>query len=140
MKFKSAVPKEYEWIVADAVLNQAAPVTGTKYEVLAETKNVRIIGIAIKVTWTVQPTPLELEVIVDGEQMLFSKTDPVTATLYYPKPSSDRAPATFYLDTVDHPLSRAFLFEGKTVTVNVETTGGTVSNLFCRVKYQVKRS
>ena len=138
MKFKPAVPKEYEWIVADALLNQATPGTGTKYEVLAETRNVRIIGITIVCTWTVQPTPLECWVTVDDEQIRFRVDNPISATQYRCEHNLSGAPTSQSL-TAGYIALLPFLCEGKKVKVEAEITAGTVSNLGCRVKYQVKR-
>ena len=71
----------------DASLNQANPVSGTKYTVLDTIRNVRIIGIEVNVTWTVQPSPLEIHITIDGQTLRFFKTDPVSATAYFCKNS-----------------------------------------------------
>jgi len=120
---------------ADAVLDQAAPVSGDKYTVLDTTKNVRIFAISLIVTWTVQPTPLELHITIDGQTQKYSMTNPVSATGYQPKLASGRAAGIMFLDPTDTIISRAFLFEARSIKIEVETTGGTVSNLHCRVKY-----
>lgn len=119
---------------ADATLSQANPVSGTKYEVLATTKNVRIISITGYVEWTVQPTPLEAHITIDGQALRATKIDPVTATTYYTEISAGGT-LTFVFTTTDHAHSRAFLFEGRNVKIEVEVTGGTVSLLEARVKY-----
>ena len=125
-------PPEYQ---ADATLSQDNPVSGTKYVVLDTVKNVRIISIMIKVAWTGQPSPLQVWVTIDGQLLEFTKANPETDVGY---------------TTVANPLgvgwellkydgyygrSRAFFLEGRSVKVEVETTGGTVSNLSARVKY-----
>ena len=117
----------------DATINQANPVSGTKYEVLAETKNVRIISIAVRCTWTVQPTPLEVWITVDGQTMRFYFPDPISDTWYKGYIADESVEG--YL-TVDYAAQyRAFLLEGRSVKVEAEITGGTVSNLSARVKW-----
>ena len=119
---------------ADATLSQA-PVSGTKYEVLATTKNARIEGISVQCTWTVQPTPLEIHVTIDGQAFTFTVANPVTATDYFARLSTEAAITAQVLDTTDYARERAFLLEGRSVKVEAEITGGTVSNLLARVKY-----
>ena len=118
---------------ADAVLDQNNPVSGTKYVVLDTTKNVRIIGIEVHVTWTGQPTPLECHITIDGQSYTASFTDPVSNTLYHV--GSSGSTSGFVFSSSDLQNSRAFLLEGRSVKVEVETTGGTVSSLKARVKY-----
>jgi len=122
----------------DAVLNQANPTSGTLYEVLPETPNCRIIGVAVRCTWTVQPTPLELHITIDGIVFTFSKTDPVSDQWTFPQAE------TFYDVPANAGLlntSTAFqgyktwLKEGRNIRVQAEITGGTVSNLSCRLRY-----
>jgi len=119
----------------DASLSQANPISGTKYEVLATTRNVRIIGITASVTWTVQPTPLEIHITIDGQAYTFTVTDPVSATKYYARFLSSQTITTQPLVTTDVEVTRSFLLEGRSVKVEAETTGGTVSNLSATVKY-----
>jgi len=119
------------------------PVSGTKYEwstdgsvanALGTQKNVRIIGIECKVTWTVQPTPLEVHITVDGVELTGGMTNPTTATSYYVIMRSFSAGA-LVVSTVDSLPSSPFIVEGRSVKVEVETTGGTVSALTARVKW-----
>lgn len=117
----------------DATLNQANPDSGTKYEVLATTKRVRLIGISVQCTWTVQPTPLEIHLTINGQTVTYTFTDPVTATDYFAKNSLGNAETAQEL-TVTQP-DVPFLREGRSVKVEAEITGGTVSNLSARVKY-----
>lgn len=119
---------------ADAKLTETPPTSGTKYTVLAATGKVRIISIYAKVTWTVQPDPLEVHVTVDGQTLRFQKADPVSATNYYAVFAADSTQNWQVLQTTDEK-ARAFLLEGRSVKVEVETTGGTVSELACIVKY-----
>lgn len=120
----------------DATLNQDNPESGTKYEVLPTKKRCRIISIRVTCTWTVQPTPLECHITIDGQTILASQTDPVSGDAYIPNLSPTSNGATF--DTLDYSRSRAFMIEGRNVKVEVEITGGTVSNLSARVKYATK--
>ena len=122
----------------DASLSQATPTSGTKYTVLDTVKNVRIIGIVASVTWTGQPTPLEIHVTIDGQAYTFTVTDPVSATKYYARLLSGNAITAQPLVTTDVEVTRAFLLEGRSVKVEAETTGGTVSNLSATVKYANK--
>jgi len=117
----------------DAVLDQANPVSGTKYLVL-ETTNARIISIAVWCTWTGQPTPLECHIIIDGVSIPVSQTDPVSATIYTVD-NSYAAGANFSFNTALYHPSRAFLIEGRTIKIEAEITGGTVSKLEARVKF-----
>ena len=119
----------------DAVLNQANPVSGTKYEVLAETKNVRIIGIVVVCTWTVQPTPLEIHVTIDGQAIKHSQTDPESAKFYYPTINRQSFEQGQVMDVGAQQSNIPFLYEGRSIKVEAEITGGTVSNLSARVKY-----
>lgn len=117
----------------DATLSQANPISGDKYTVLDTTKNVRIISIMLKVTWTVQPTPLEVHITIDGQALTGSQANPVSVTNYYVQLHGGQA--TLFLNTTDQVIYRTFLLEGRSVKIEVETTGGTVSNLSSRVKY-----
>jgi len=119
---------------ADATLSQDNPVSGTKYTVLDTTKNVRIIGIEIDCTWTVQPTPLEIHVTIDGIAMIFAQTNPVSATPYRALLNPAYAADNQFMTAATN-LDVPFLIEGRSVKVEVETTGGTVSNLSAKVKY-----
>jgi len=115
-----------------------APGSGTLYEwrdptnttPLGTQRNVRIIGIFVRCTWTVQPTPLEVHLTIDGVVHTASYTDPVSNTGYF-----------VYVDpslTSGYAMSsgtgkEAFLVEGRAVKIEAEITGGTVSNLAMRV-------
>jgi len=120
---------------ADAVLDQAAPTSGLKYTVLNTTKNVRLISIAVKCTWTVQPNPLEVHLTIDGQAWTFAIGNAVTDTYYVPIINADDLPTAFGFDVVGISKYKEFLIEGRSVKVEAEVTGGTVSNLYCRVKY-----
>ena len=124
-----AVPKHQ----ADAVLNQAAPVSGTKYVVLDTTKNARILSIMVQCTWTVQPDPLEVHVTIDSQNLTRGETNPVSTTYYYVAIQGNIP--LILITTAGTSHSRAFLLEGRSVKIEVEITGGTVSNLSATVKY-----
>lgn len=120
---------------ADAVISQANPVSTTLYEVLATTKNVRIIGIGAVLTWaTTQPNPLEILVTIDGVTVIFNKQNPVTATSYYAR-IIDPITDIQYIDATIPQF--AFLLEGRSVKVEVRVTWATTqpTPLVCRVKW-----
>lgn len=130
--FRKAVPEQQ----ADATLNQANPVSGTQYTVLDTMRNVRIKSISIQCTWTVQPTPLEVHVTIDGQSIIYTVANPVTATDYFASHGSAYTPAWQILETTDRfHTGRPFLYEGRSVMIEAEITGGTVQNLSARVKY-----
>lgn len=120
---------------ADATLSQANPVSGTKYTVLDTTKNVRIIGMMVRCTWTVQPTPLEIHVTVDSQSITFQKIDPVSTISYFPAFNAFADSLNQILTDAAVGDTRSFLLEGRNVKVEVEISGGTVSNLTARVQH-----
>jgi len=120
---------------ADASLSQANPVSGTKYTVLATTKNVRIISIEVDVTWSGQPTPLEIHVTVDGVVFTFTVTDPASATAYFARFNEGAVATSQILETTQYSSWRSFLLEGRSVKVEAEITGGTVSSLDVLMRY-----
>jgi len=120
---------------ADATLDQANPGSGTEYEVLATTRNVRIISIAIRYTWTVQPTPLQIHITIDGNTVTYSFTDPVTNRWYIAIRRPEFAEDSGILAYITTGTDIAFLLEGRSIRITAEITGGTVSNLSARVKY-----
>jgi len=136
MSIKVSHAPQLTQLQADATLSQASPTSGNKYEVLATTTNVRIIGIMASVTWTVQPTPLEIHVTIDGQSYTYAQPNPVSATKYYPYnfPGDAETAQLMGVWTAEFGM-RAFLLDGRSVKVEAETTGGTVSNLSARVKY-----
>lgn len=119
---------------AEVSLNQANPTSGTKYEVLDDTL-VRLIAVAAKTTWTVQPTPLELHITVDGQTLRWFTANPASNVWFwvlwnYGDGSNDQA-----FVTPDYQKAIAFLLEGRDVKVEVEITGGTTSSVQCRLKW-----
>ena len=120
---------------ADATLSQANPVSGTKYTVLDTTKNVRIKSITARCTWTVQPTPLEIHLTIDGILYTAEYIDPISLTDYITQFRSYSGLLLLTIIDAMYTYGAPFLVEGRTVKIEAEITGGTVSNLFSRVKY-----
>lgn len=110
-----------------AIVN-LAPSTGVKYPLIASEKNVRIIAYYAKVTWTVQPNPLEVHLTIDGVTYIFAQANPVSTTIYYANvlhPALADNAQLLGAALIQTP----FIAEGRNVTIEAETTGGTVSNL-----------
>jgi hypothetical protein len=121
------------------VLNQANPVSGTPYPVLAATEDVMIISIVASVTWTVQPSPIETHVLLDGETITHTQPNPVSGIRYYAVIAPESDETTQGLDLFDdmnfNAYHREYVHLGQSAAITAETTGGTVSNLSCRVKW-----
>ena len=135
-KVKVGSHRSYE-LQAEAVKDQANPVSGDVYVVLTTKKLARIYTFAVKVVWTVQPNPLEVHALIDGQTYRWSFANPVTNTYYIIRGINAGASIT------DQGLSitesdKAFVMEGKSITFSVETTGGTVSQMVGRTKFGVK--
>ena len=132
---KATIPPKHQ---ADAVLIQANPISGIKYTVLDTTKNVRIIGICAYITWaTTQPTPLKVHLTIDGQNIIFTKVDPVSAAPYQAVHGIHITVGNQVLiDNTIEP-TRSILLEGRSVKVEAEITWGTTqpTPLVCRVKY-----
>lgn len=122
---------------ANATLDQDDPVSGTKYVVLDTVKMVRILGCHARVAWTVQPTPLEIHITIDGKSLRAYQDNPVTATRYYL--GQGVYDEGYSISDLDYSSRRAFLDEGKSIKIEAETTGGTVSNISALVKYALRR-
>lgn len=112
---------------------QASPVSGTKYEVMAETELVRLMYIATRCTWTVQPTPLEVHLTVDGQSLTGYKNNPVSNTWYYFRFSPYTTMTTLPLTTGTPDVP--YVLDARTLKIEQEVTGGTVSNTQARVWY-----
>lgn len=122
----------------DLVLNQVNPTSGLEYVLLPPTLNVRIVSISCNVVWTVQPSPIECRMNVDGAIQNFQQANPVSARVYIPQILSFLAPGAMSMadSTVFDPsTNRPFLLEGRSIRIAFETTGGTVQNLEARIKY-----
>ena len=133
---------------ADSVTIVAAPVSGTKYEwragetgagaELGDQSNVRIISVAIKVTWaTTQPTPIQLYLMLDGQTLLFTKTDPVTATDYLAEFRPQFLETSQALAIWAVAREYTDLLEGRSVKVECEITWAITqpTDLTMRVKW-----
>jgi len=122
----------------DAVLSQANPVSASYYPVLTARKNCRIIGIGVLITWAVtQPTPLELSVLVDGQQIVFSVANPVSATWYFANLIYPHIPNSGQVLSLTPEPPHDFLIEGREIEVDVRITWAVTqpTPLEVRVKY-----
>lgn len=121
---------------ADAVISQANPVSATLYEVLATTKNVRIIGFSV-VTTDGTTSLLEVVVTIDGRTLIFLKNNPTSAIVYFPALYSDAAEnAGLLAASADNSAAKAFLLEGRSVKIEARITWTVQpSPLGCRVKW-----
>lgn len=129
-------PSEIYERQADATLNQDNPTDGNPYTVLATTANVKILSIGVKQIHSVTPTNLQIHVTIDGQTITFEKTSPTSNWWYECIRCVDKANTAQELgdsDNVEYYM--AYLMEGRSVKVEAEVNGGTVSNLACYVKY-----
>ena len=120
------------------MISQANPVSDTLYEVLATTRNVRIISIETDVTWAVtQPDPLHVVVTIDGISTIFRVNNPVSATPYYVSSNAFTAADNQILEVTDRSTGKSFLIEGRSVRVQIRVTWAVTqpTPLVCRVKY-----
>lgn len=126
---------------ADEVVTQASPVSGTIYTILDTVHNCRLIAASAKVVWTVQPN-LQIHVIIDGNTLTGTHATPITNTGYefIIRPDETELGGTLYISSGPYgPYRAGILLEGKSVKVQMETTGGTTSSLVGRVKYALIR-
>lgn len=134
----TSVPAVYAWKSQADAAYSGAPTSGDKTEVLAATtKPCRILRIFANVTWTVQPTPLEIYMTVDGVEWKFTKANPVSTTFYEPYIHTGARDNGIMTDAGTYSRSLAFFKEGHSIGVKVEITGGTYSNVKCRVIYDL---
>jgi len=122
----------------DAYLSQDNPVSAEWYTVLDTTVNVRIIGISARISWaTTQPTPLEVQIRIDGVTLIHGAVNPVSGTNYYVLINSALAEIYQTLSTVNPGAYCPFAYEGRSVKVEVRITWATTqpTPLVCRVKY-----
>lgn len=113
-----------------------APVSGAKNVVLDITGNVRLIGIFVRVTWTVQPSPLEIHGTIDGIPWIWTQANPVSNAAHFCQISENLSKTIQTMGATQRAPTRGFLLECRSIKIEAEITGGTVSNLECRVKYQ----
>jgi len=132
------VPPEHQ---PDAYLN-LVPVSGTRYGwstdglvsgALGALNYVRLYSIACWCVWTVQPSPLETHVTIDGQAVRFFFNNPASTTVYKVRPWENPDSADNWMSVTTY--DKAFILEGRSVNVEFEITGGTVSNLSARVKW-----
>jgi len=135
---------------ADATVNMSGgtpPGSGTKYEwsstgavagAIGTQKNVRIKSISVSCVWTVQPTPLEVHVTIDGNAIIHTFTNPVSALYYDAVRDSDQVETAQGLRSIADNVSQYvdILYEGRSVKLECEITGGTVSALYMIVKWE----
>jgi hypothetical protein len=119
----------------DAYLSLPNPVSGALNPVLAPTEDVRIISITANLNWTVQPSPLEVHVTIDGQDITHLINNPVTSVWYFARITESNDEANQELHATAIGYYRAFLYEGQNITITAETTGGTVQRIYCRVKW-----
>jgi hypothetical protein len=124
--------------MADAILNQATPTSAALYTILPTTLNCKIYSATVSVTWTVQPTPVEIIVTIDGNVITHAFTNPVSTTPYgicngvvacNGAATAQLLAAAYAVDSLPP------FYEGKSIMIQARTTGGTVSVLAGRVKY-----
>lgn len=113
-----------------AELDQASPGDGTTYDVLPVDELVRLLGFSARCTWTVQPTPLECFVTIDGNTLTFKKSNPVSNTWYYGNLVYSAAENNLPMGTGQ--FQWAHVLEGRSVQLESEISGGTVSRLQTR--------
>lgn len=118
-------------------VTQTPPISGTQYVLLDTVRRVRINQITLEVTWTIQPSPLELHCVVDGVTIRHAVSNPVSGTVYRPTQAisidANQTLAATWTAAVNNALQR---LSGRSVRLLMETTGGTVSELEGVVHYQ----
>lgn len=112
------------------------PASGVKTEVLPTSKNVKILSIATRITWTVQPTPLEVHGIIDGIPFLWSVPNPASATWYYAKFVASDSEIGQLLTPTEVTAAVDQHITARSAKIEVEATGGTFSRVQCVVKYE----
>ena len=127
----------------DATIDQDNPVSGQKYEwkdkdgnPLGTQKNVRLVGVAVRCTWTEQPTSIEAHITINDVPHKYYFNDPVSDQWYCTRAHYlPNAETNQLLETIPQLYYTLALFESRNVKVEAEITGGTVSNLSARVKW-----
>lgn len=130
----------------DSVTIISNPVSGLKYEwktgesgagaVLGSQKNVRIIDVSAQCTQSVNPDSIQVHITCDTKLNTYTKATPATNTMYASKTMPHLAATAQQLDVATNFAQyRAFLKEGRTIKVEAEVTGGTVTELKLRVKW-----
>lgn len=114
-------------------LTQANPISGTKYVLFGPKSGVRLLGVHVQTTWTLQPSPLELHGLVDGKVLRWYINNPVSATAYHAYTDEFDSLTTQPLWTTSRGADRAFMLDAKSCKLEIEITGGTVQELKGRV-------
>lgn len=128
--------RPYTWRHQPDATISLAPVSGTPYTVLAATEDVRIISVDVICTWTVQPSPLEAHIVLDGVAYDPGFGNPVSNQDYMWFLQPYNLGGTLAATGGDkHDINKAFILEGQNASVTAEVTGGTVQNLSARVKW-----
>lgn len=142
----SQAPNQVFQQQADALVIQTSAGSGTLYEwstdgtqdadkLLGSQKNVRIISIQALDNWSVDTTTLEVHVTIDGQTITYT-VDPDDNTAYFAEINpSAAATAQTLTASASSVVARAFLLEGRSVKVEIESTGGTSDSLQLRVKW-----
>lgn len=119
---------------ADVTLSQANPVSTTEYEILPETTFVRLIGIYVETTGGTT-SQLRANTDIDGNTVDFTVNNPVSGQSYKARDDIEQS-QNQTLHTASQMMSRAFLEEGRTVSVGLVVTWTVQpSPLEGRVKY-----
>jgi len=130
---KKWAPRKIFAIQPPIFLNQANPVSATRYLVLDTTPDVEIIGASVVVSWTTQPTFVFVYFTVDGVEFTFRYQDPAAGTLYYASRWDLAVPQTVQVLELNQARQRNFLFRGHNVKVEAAVMGGVSTSLGCRL-------
>lgn len=116
------------------IVDESPPVLGQKYTLLDTTENVFILNIHGNVTWTDQPTPLELHYTIDEITETAQLANPNSGANYFmTRPS--HTTTLFQWSSTDFSKYGLGLVQARSVKIEVEITGGTVSRLKSNLKY-----
>lgn len=122
----------------DATLDEDDPVSGQKYTILETTKDVKIYSLVAKSIWSEQPSPLEIHVTIDGNTITFTKANPASNEFYEADRQANLAESAQSLNAMGISRYVAQYYQGKSIKIEAEVTGGTVSNLSTRIKWAKK--
>jgi hypothetical protein len=124
---------------ADAAISQANPVSGTLYEVLPATENVRIISILARIDWETTQPEIWVKITIDGTVILHYSVAAVSAI-------AQAVLRSYAVDEAWQPLAPlggeeanrpAFIYEGRNVKVEAYVVWAVTqpTPLVCRVKW-----
>lgn len=120
----------------DAYVSIDDPTVGQLYSVPpfdVERRDVRIIGMAAACTWTGAPSEGAIYITMDGQLITYKCEGPVSGTVYYATNGLAEPESNQTLS--DTEPTAPFLREGKHIKIQAKITGGTVTNLWVRVKW-----